>query len=184
MLTASLYLGVLWMDGGFQWLIDLGNPPPWVQTALAIWLGLFVLYAIAVLVLTVSLAVVQLVQGSSRLVIAGLCALVVGAVCLPVAPVSRIGFLGLAAYMGAVSVHGMRTERLHGLTVWLGIGTAALLAGVALMGLDGWGLVFPALALYAAWAISIGLVELRRRPVGRAAPAPSQTVLQTGPGDR
>jgi hypothetical protein len=177
-------------NGGLQSVLATDAPPPEALTGLEILTGMAFLYVLIALVFTVSLAVVQFSSGSRKAVVGGLGALGAGIVLVLLGAaggdmqhqvLERLGLLGFAGYLAAASLVGLPGSQLNRLAAGFGLaaGAALMVAGVG--GLYTSGLIVLAPPLYAAWAMSFGIVGLRRRALSAAA---SQAVLQTGPADR
>jgi hypothetical protein len=191
--AAAGYFGFFAMNGGLQVALETDAPPEWALTEFEVLMALVALYLLTAVVLTISLAVVQMRRGPWWAVLGGVCALALGAGLLMVASQATqatyltldvAAFLGVVGYMVATNVIAFRSRQLSAVTAGVGVGSAVLLVVATLAtGLAGVGLLALALASYGAWAASLGISESRRRGGGTTAPAPPGAVLQTGPGD-
>src|SRR5438094_3925874 len=74
-----VYFAIFAFNGGLQSVLETDAPPEWALTELVVLSVIIVMYLLAAVVLTASLAVVQLQIGPWWAVVGGLCALVAGA---------------------------------------------------------------------------------------------------------
>ena len=190
-----VYFAIFALTGGLQSVLDTDAPPASALTEFEVLSGIIVLYLLAAVVLTVSLAAVQFQIGPWWAVVGGLCALAAGAGLLlagsqasevTYATIDTLAFLGFAGYMVATHVVGLRARQFNAAMAGVGLASALLLLPATLAtGLVGAGLLALAIMLYGAWAFWLGISSLRRlRAAGGPKPEPTQPALQTGPGDR
>ena len=187
--VAAVYFAVFALDGGLQTVLDTLAPPEWAFTQFVVLAGLVFLYLLAAVVLTVSLAVVQLEVRPWWAVVGGLGALAAGAGFLVASPQPSIDVLaypGFAVYMVATNVVGFRSRQLTAVTAGVGLASALLLLAAPLAGGGVGTAVSLALAilLYGAWAARLGISAWRRPALGRSDRAPLEAVLQSGLGAR
>jgi hypothetical protein len=183
--SGLVYFAIFAFTGGLQSVLSTGAPPEWALTEIVVLSGIFVLYLLAAVVLTVSLAVVQFHIGPWWAVVGGLCALAAGTGLLVVgsqasratyATIDTFAFLGFVGYMVATNVVGVRGRMFSAVTAGVGLAsTLLLLAGTLAASLVGVGFLVLALILYGAWAVWLGMSS-RRGLRGSGVP-----ILQAGP---
>ena len=187
--VAAVYFVLFALSGGLQSVLATDAPPAWALTEFEALSGIIVLYLLAALVLTVSLAVVQFQTGRQWVVIGGLCSLAVGAGLLVVgsqasqttyAVIDTLAFLGFAGYMVATNVVGLRARRFNAVIAGVGLGAALLpFAATFASGPVAAGLLALAITLYGVWAVWLGVSEWRwLRTSRRTSPAAEQAALQ------
>ncbi len=176
-------------SGGLQTDLATNAPPAWALAETEVLSGLIVMYVLAAVVLTVSLAVVQLHLRPWWAVLGGLGALAAGAGLLVVgstasqstyALIDTIAFLGFGGYMVATNAVGLRARRFNPVMAGAGLVAALLpLAATLAPGLVGAGLLALALTLYGVWAVWLGVSEWRLlRAGGTTSRAATQPALQ------
>ena len=180
-----VYFAIFAFNGGLQSVLETDAPPEWALTELVVLSVIIVMYLLAAVVLTVSLAVVQLQIGPWWAVAGGLCALVAGAGLLVAgslassstyATIDTLAFLGFAGYMVATNVVGVRARQLNALIAGVGLVSALLLLAAPLAGrLVGVGVLALALMFYGAWVVWLSIWSRRRLQAVRG------PILQTGP---
>lgn len=179
--VAAVYLGILAISGDLKWL-ETDAPPQDVLLKFVVLAGMVLLFAMAALVLTVSLAVVQFQRGPWWAVLGAMGAVVAG-VALLVAG-SPFTYAAFGGYMATTNAVGIRTGKFGWVTAATGLTSGVLLLAAPLAtGVPG--AVLPALALavvfYGVWAVSLA-ISARRRPAPLREPL--QPALQSSPGDR
>jgi hypothetical protein len=124
--AAAVYFVVFALSGGLQTALATDAPPEWAFSQYVILSALVVLYLLAAIVFTVSLAALQLYSGPWWAVVVGLGALAVSAGWLLVAgnqtsnvTYARIDALGFVVYMAAANFVGLRARQLNAITAGL-----------------------------------------------------------------
>jgi len=183
--SGLVYFAIFAFTGGLQSVLSTDAPPAWALTEFEVLSGIVVLYLLAAVVLTVSLAVVQFHIGPWWAVVGGLCALAAGAGLLVAgsqaseatyATIDTLALLGFVGYMVATNVVGLRARLFSAVTAGVGLAsTLMLLAATLAARLVGVGFLVLALMLYGAWAVWLGMSSRRGL---RASGGP---ILQAGP---
>ena len=155
--------------GGFTNVMNFGPAPAWVGPPMVLAFVVFVLSVVTSSIVAAALAwtnrrsrralVYAAIIGAGVATVALVTLLaaqsLLGADGLGVA--STVAAAGYGTYLILINVAGFLAGTLGQVVPWLGVASGASFLIAAVFGLNGWAMVFPAIALYIVWSAWLGV---------------------------